>query len=155
MNLKSKIKNAQNFWLYQGKAFELDMIPEGAIGFVYEMNTIIGGKKFIYIGKKNFYSMRKKKFGKKALAAMTDKRIKKYEIIKKPNYETYYSSNRILMHASMEGALIHRVILKICYSKTELTYQETKYQFKYEVLEKDEYLNGNILGKFYKQITEK
>jgi hypothetical protein len=32
----------------------------------------------------------------------------------------------------------------------ELTYFETKYQFLREVLEKDEYLNGNILGRFFK-----
>ena len=38
----------------------------------------------------------------------------------------------------------------ICYSQMELTYQEVKHQFKYEVLEKDEYLNQNILGRFYK-----
>jgi uncharacterized protein YqgQ len=38
----------------------------------------------------------------------------------------------------------------ICYSAMELTYQEVKHQFKYEVLEKEEYLNANILGRFYK-----
>jgi hypothetical protein len=32
----------------------------------------------------------------------------------------------------------------------ELTYQEVKHQFKYEVLEKEGFLNGNILGRFYK-----
>jgi hypothetical protein len=32
----------------------------------------------------------------------------------------------------------------------ELTYQETKHQFAYEVLEKEEYLNGNILGRFFR-----
>ena len=41
-------------------------------------------------------------------------------------------------------------MIKICYSKIELTYQETKYLFKYNVLEDDTYLNGNILGRFYK-----
>ena len=87
MNLKGKIKKEINCWLYEGKKFELEMIPKGAVGFVYEMNAIIKGKKLSYIGKKNFYSIRKKKFGKKATAAMTDKRKKKYEIVKKPSYE--------------------------------------------------------------------
>jgi uncharacterized protein YqgQ len=38
----------------------------------------------------------------------------------------------------------------ICSTQMELTYQEVKHQFKYEVLEKEEFLNGNILGRFYK-----
>jgi uncharacterized protein YqgQ len=46
--------------------------------------------------------------------------------------------------------MIKREILLICYSATELTYQEVKHQFKYEVLEKENYLNANILGRFYK-----
>jgi hypothetical protein len=48
------------------------------------------------------------------------------------------------------GVNIKREILRICYSSTELTYQETKHQFVHEVLEKEEFLNGNILGRFYK-----
>ena len=45
---------------------------------------------------------------------------------------------------------MNRTIIKICFSKTELTYQETKAQFQHEVLERDNWLNGNILGRFYK-----
>lgn len=83
---------------------------------------------------------------------MTDKRAKKYIVEKKLNYQNYYSSNAILKKAYKDGHDIQRRILKICFSKAELTYEETKYQFKLEVLEKEEYLNGNILGRFYKQI---
>jgi len=147
MHLKSK----KSPWLYEGKEFDDKLIPKDAIGFVYEMQAIIDGKHVKYIGKKNFYSKRKKKFGKKALAAMTDKRAKKYTIVTKASYADYYSSNAVLKDAYKKGIVIHRIILKICYSKTELTYQETKYQFQHEVLEKDEYLNANILGRFYKQ----
>jgi hypothetical protein len=140
-----------NPWIYEGIVFTNEHIPEGAVGFVYEMQAIINGKHVKYIGKKNFYSKRKKKFGKKALAAMTDKRAKKYTIVTKPSFEKYYSSNEVLKKAHKDKVLIQRIILKICYSKTELTYQETKHQFQYEVLEKEEYLNANILGRFYKQ----
>ena len=48
-----------------------------------------------------------------------------------------------------KGILIERVILRICYSKTELTYQETKYQFKKEVLEKEEYLERKHIRKSF------
>ena len=145
------MKNNRDFWIYNGKEFTMEMIPEGAVGFVYEMQAIINGKHVKYIGKKNFYSKRKKKFGKKALSQMKDKRAKKYTIVSKPSFQNYFSSNDTLKKANKKGIAIHRIILKICYSKTELTYQETKHQFKYEVLEKEEYLNGNILGRFYKQ----
>ena len=93
------------------KPFNDDMIPEGAVGFVYLMN---------------------------------------YKRITKLDYKNYFSSNKELKQAYKDGKLIYRTILKICFSKMELTYEETKAQFKYEVLERDDYLNGNILGRFYK-----
>lgn len=137
-------------WIYQGKEFTEKDIPENGIGFVYIMSAIINGKSVIYIGKKNFFANIKKPLGKKALAMSTDKRLKKYKRELKPDFMKYYSSNKILKDANKAGVVIKREILKICYSAMELTYQETKYQFIYEVLEKEEYLNGNILGRFYK-----
>ena len=137
-------------WLYQGKTFNDNMIPEGAVGFVYEMEAIIDGKSVRYVGKKNFYSTTKKKFGKRAVAKMTDKRNKKYETVSKTSYQNYYSSNAVLKEAHKAGIPIKRYMVRICFSKMELTYFETKYQFLREVLEKEEYLNGNILGRFYK-----
>jgi len=137
-------------WLYKGEVFNDSKIPEGAVGFIYEMEAIIDGKAVRYIGKKNFYSTTKKKFGKRAVANMEDKRAKKYTIQVKPNYQNYYSSNKMLQDAHKNGIPIKRFMVRICFSKTELTYHETKYQFVREVLEKEEYLNANILGRFYK-----
>lgn len=137
-------------WSYQGQDFESSMIPEGAEGFVYEMQAIIDGKLVRYIGKKNFYSITKKRFGKKALSSMQDKRAKKYTMQKKLTYLDYYSSNAVLKDAHKAGIEIRRYMLKICFSKMELTYYETKFQFVRGVLESDEFLNGNILGRFYK-----
>lgn len=137
-------------WSYQGQDFESSMIPEGAEGFVYEMQAIIDGKLVRYIGKKNFYSVTKKRFGKKALSSMQDKRAKKYTMQKKLTYLDYYSSNAVLKDAHKAGIEIRRYMLKICFSKMELTYYETKFQFVRGVLESDEFLNGNILGRFYK-----
>jgi hypothetical protein len=160
--LKDKVKDEMYPWkieidapLAQGGkkliGFNEKLIPEDAVGFVYMMNYLAkDGVMYSYIGKKNFYSKRKKKFGKKALAAMTDMRAKKYETVVKLDYKNYFSSNKELKQAYKDGRMIYRTILKICFSKSELTYQETKYQFKHEVLEKDYYLNGNILGRFYK-----
>ena len=137
-------------WIYEGKPFNDSMIPEGAVGFVYEMEAIIDGKSVRYIGKKNFYSVTKKKFGKRALESMTDKRSKKYTTVTKPSYRDYFSSNVTLREAHKAGIVIKRYMVKICFSKMELTYYETKYHFLRDVLEKEEYLNGNILGRFFR-----
>ena len=137
-------------WIYQGKEFDDKQIPDGAVGFVYIMSAIIDGKSVLYVGKKNFFANVKRPLGKKALAMSTDKRLKKYKRELKPDFMNYYSSNKILKDAHKAGVPIKREILRICYSQMELTYQETKHQFIYEVLEKQEFLNGNILGRFYK-----
>lgn len=135
-------------WIYQNKMFTDEHIPDGSVGFVYQMSAIIDGKVVSYIGKKNFFSNTKKKLAKKAIS--TDKRLKKYKVVTKSAYQNYYSSNDVLKQAHKDGIVIKRTILKICYSKTELTYQEVKHQFLFNVLESDLYLNGNILGRFYK-----
>jgi len=136
-------------WIHEGKVFTDEHIQEGAVGFIYQMSAIIDGKSVAYIGKKNFYANRKKRLSKKMTPA--DKRKKNYARVSKLDYANYYSSNDILKKAHKEGVQIRREILLICFSATELTYQEVKHQFKYEVLEHDLFLNGNILGKFYKQ----
>lgn len=137
-------------WVYKGKEFDELCIPEGGIGFIYSMTAIIDGKSVAYIGKKNFFANIKKPMGKKALAMTTDKRLKKYTRELRPDFMKYYSSNKTLKEAHKAGVVIKREILMICYSAMELTYQEVKHQFKYEVLEKEEYLNANILGRFYR-----
>jgi hypothetical protein len=137
-------------WYYNKKTFSDDMIPEGAVGFVYMMRLQVDGVTKFYIGKKLFYSTRKVKLGKKEMALRTDKRLKNYKEVSTLNYQNYYSSNATIKEAHKKGEVITRVILKICYSKIELTYQEVRYQFKMDVLETDMYLNDNILGKFFK-----
>jgi hypothetical protein len=139
-------------WVYNAGDFDETCIPEGAVGFIYYMTAIIDGKFVAYIGKKNFYANRKKKLGKKALALVTDKRLKKYTKESKADFMNYYSSNKTLKDAHKAGVVIKREILLICYSAKELTYQEVKHQFKFQVLESDEFLNGNILGRFFNQI---
>lgn len=139
-------------WIYKHKEFTEDMIPEGAVGFVYLMTSVIDGKLMSYIGKKNFYADVKTKLSRKETS--TDKRKKTYKRVRKVTYKNYYSSNVTLKKAHAEGKRINRHILHICYSKAELTYMETKYLFKFEVLESPDFLNANILGRFYKKKHE-
>lgn len=138
------------YWTYNKERFDDSMIPEGAHGFIYAIKIEIEGEEKIYIGKKQFFSTRKVPKGKKELAAMADKRGSKKKTIIRPNYAKYVGSNKMIQEAVKNGAPYKKMILRICYSKLELTYQETRYLFKLDVLENDKYINDNILGKFYK-----
>ena len=111
-------------WLYEREEFTNDMIPEGAHGFVYGMSVLID--------------------------ARTDKRASKKKLVRKLSYQNYFSSNETLKQAKKDGLDIRRVIMKICYSKMELTYEEVACMFKLDVLDNTQYLNTNILGKFYR-----
>jgi hypothetical protein len=137
-------------WTYNGKEFNDEMIPEGAYGFIYAIKIEIDGKQKRYIGQKKFYAERNVPKGKRELEAMTDKRGSKKKKVIKLNYQKYHSSNKVINEAIKNGAEYKKIILKICFSKLKLTYQETRYLFKLDVLENEKYLNDNILGKFYK-----
>jgi hypothetical protein len=105
------LKINTKMWIFEGKEFTDEMIPEGAVGFVYEMMAIIDGKPVRYIGKKNFYADVKTKLVKKELS--TDKRMKTYKRVRKYTYQNYYSSNEVLKKAKKDGVLIRREILEI------------------------------------------
>lgn len=138
-------------WVIKDTQLELTTVPEGAYGFTYLItyHNITDNKVYFYIGKKNFYQERTLALGKKELVARTDGRqSKKKKVIKESDWKKYQSSNKLLM--KIEPKYLSKEILKICYSKTELTYEETKALFVNSVLESSNYLNDNILGKFYK-----
>lgn len=131
---------------------EISDMPEGATGFIYMI--ILGSKS--YLGKKSLYSNRKRKFGKREIANMPNKRLKKYEIItKESNWKYYASSNDEVNEVVNSGAEYARVIIDYSFGKQHLTYLETKYLFKYEVLENEEFYNSNISATFYKKNMRK
>lgn len=130
----------------------IEDFPDGCFGFVYLIETESGKK---YIGKKQLVSIRKKKFGKKKLAAMTDKRLKPYDLIEKESdWKNYYSSSDEIKEEIKNGVKVTRTVIDYAFSKYHLTYLETKYQFIHGVIENELYLNDNILGKFYPSIFD-
>ena len=135
-------------WTYQGNMItEMSDMPENTWGIVYKI-TAENGKK--YIGKKQIYSVRKRKFGKKESALVTDKRKKLYEMVKKESdWKTYTGSNKELNDDIKNGTSYKKEILYYCRDKKQLAYLETKELFVREVLEHDEFYNSNISGKFY------
>lgn len=149
-------------WLYQGKMVNnISDMPDGTYGFIYEVKHIPTGIK--YIGKKVLFFERNKKLGKKALEALKEERKAagiggrvplKQKVVTESDWKTYHGSHveikKLLKEDGPESFL--RTILVFVPNKKLLTYYETKYLFINEVLEnRDNYINDNVLGKFYRK----
>ena len=141
-------------WLYKDKRIEsLEDFPEGTYGFIYISVHEPSGKS--YLGKKSLYHNIKKKLTKKELAEQPVTRGRKSlttTIQKESDWKTYYGSAKPIIELIKQGKQsdFFRKILCLAPNKKMLTYLECKYLFQYEVLEKpDEWINDNILGKFY------
>lgn len=119
-------------WIYEDKPFT--EIPDGIIGFVYEITNKFNGKR--YLGKKNFYFSKTKQVkGKK-------KRVKV-----ESDWQTYYGSNKELNeHVALFGEeKFERKIIRLCKSKSEMNYYELREQMVNDVLFKEkEYYNSYV-----------
>jgi hypothetical protein len=105
-----------------------------------------------YIGKKAFFHTQNKKLGKKELAALPITKGRKpstKKVINESDWKTYYGSSEMIKALPKET--LKRYLLKLCKTKKQLTYWETKYLFQYNVLENDEFINDNILSHFYRK----
>lgn len=115
-------------WIYENKPFE--EIPDGIIGYVYEITCKPNSKR--YLGKKNFYFSKTKQVkGKK----------KKFKI--ESDWQTYFGSNKeIQEHVALYGEHnFERKILRLCSSKGEMSYYETKYIFETDAIISEQYYN--------------
>jgi hypothetical protein len=143
-------------WIYNGQSItELSDMPEGTIGFIYKITNGKTGQ--YYIGKKNVATIRKRNFGKKEIAALTDKRMKRYEmIVKESDWKDYRSSNKTVQSwfEDTENDQLELRILRFCQSSKSLTYYELQEQFSHNVLADSNALNDNLLGKFFRKDLE-
>jgi len=143
-------------WIYNGSFItELNDMPEGTIGFIYKITNGKTGE--YYIGKKNVLSTRKRKFGKKQIALLTDKRLKTYEMItSQSDWKSYRSSNKQVQEwfKDTENDQLELRILRFCSSTKSLTYYELQEQFSHDVLGDIRALNDNLLGKFFRKDLE-
>jgi hypothetical protein len=120
-------------WYYNDEVYDPEVPPEGAVGFVYRVQHLETGRK--YLGKKLLWSRRK----------TTVKGKKKY-VTKESDWRTYYGSSKQLQEEIKENGndKYHREILRLCETKGEMSYYEAKYQFDNDVLLSDEYYNEFI-----------
>jgi hypothetical protein len=131
-------------WTYKDKNITcIEDLPDTAIGFVYKIS--FPDMDLHYIGRKNLHS-------KKTLPPLKGY-TRKRKIVQESNWLNYYSSNEDVKLLVQQGQACTREILVVAETLRRLTYLETKELFVNSVLEKDEYLNGNILGKFFKGKT--
>lgn len=131
----------ENPWIYNGEPVE--KFEEGVQGFVYILECLVTGKK--YIGKKNAVTF------KTSVKTITQKNgIKKKKKTKIPidsDWRDYYgSSAEFVKHVETVGRInIRRTILYICLSKSEMSYYEAYEQFIRNALLSEEYVNSWIM----------
>ena len=154
-------------WTYKGQLItELSDMPETVFGFIYKITNGKTGE--YYIGKKQVLSVRKRNFGKREIAALEDKRMKKYEYVtKESDWKEYRSSNKVVkgwfdenetaLNEGRNDDINDRLelrILRFCSNKKSLTYYELQEQFAHDVLADESSLNDNLLGKFFRKDLE-
>ncbi len=145
-----------NQWTFKNQVIKNEDVKDSWYGFIYllVLTDPITNLKAYYVGKKNFYTMAKRKLGKKEIP--TDKRLKTYKRVKTFTFEKYDSSSSSVKELIESGWKLEKKIIRICKSKGELTYFEVVYQIKFDVLRRSNFLNDNILGSFYrKHLLEK
>ncbi len=122
-------------WTYNNVTFE--DTPEEYQGFVYQLTQVHSNKK--YIGKKNFW--------KPKTLPITKTRKNRVRTRTESDWRTYFgSSNEVRNLVEQHGQnQFKREILKLCKTKGEMSYYETKLQFDNDVLFRDDYFN-NFIG---------
>lgn len=153
-------------WTYEGQP--ITELPPEVVGFIYEI-TYTDGRK--YIGKKTMTSRKTipaRKDGElRPNAERIQKRVKltpeeiaelpaskkkqktklmPFDVVRsESNWRTYNGSSKETEGLTVES----KRITHLCTTLMTLTYIEVEIMIEKEVLFKDEYLNKNILGKFY------
>lgn len=124
-----------NPWLFDERPFQSEDIGKYA-GYVY----CIRGPSLSYIGRKYFWSIRKRPGAKKG-----QKRIRK-----ESDWKDYYGSSTSLQEDvdRLGKHAFKREIISLHTTRGDVNYAETKLQFLLNVLESDEYYNDNILVKY-------
>jgi hypothetical protein len=131
-------------WLYNGEVIEsIEQMPQNTFGFIYQSTYLPTNEK--YLGKKVLY------FNRTLPPLKGTKRKRK--VVKESDWQTYYGSHEKIKSLLKENKQddFQREILEFAFNKKHLTYLETKYLFCNNVLENEEYINDNILGKFFRK----
>ena len=121
-------------WTYKDET--IDELPEGVIGFVYQITNTTNGR--MYIGKK----LAEFKKARPPLKGRVNKRRYKVE----SDWKEYFGSSDALNEdiEKLGKDKFKREILYYCPSRGVASYLEAREQFERRVLETDDYYNGII-----------
>jgi hypothetical protein len=125
-------------WNYNGEEYSPEAPPKDATGFVYRITNLDSG--MMYIGKKTFWSRRKKTLKGKTKYVTTES-----------DWRSYYGSSKYLNEerGRLGNDKYYREILRICKSKGECSYYEAKLQFEHDVLLNGKYYNESIMCRIH------
>ena len=124
-----------NPWTYNGKAFESEDIND-YYGFIYRITNTVNGHD--YVGRKYFKTIKKRPL-------LKGKNIKRRETVE-TDWKVYWgSSPRLQADIDTLGKdKFTREIIHLCESRGETNYLEAYYQFKENVLLRENNYNGII-----------
>jgi len=130
----------ENPWLYKGEP--VYQAPKGCYGFVYLITNLHTGRR--YVGRKYFWTMRKRKGSKRRSKAES-------------NWRSYYGSCKPLLEDISDLGVdqFSREILEFCETKGETNFREVEIQFKLDVLTARHpdggrlYYNNNIMSRYF------
>ena len=130
-----------NPWTYLGKPFESEDI-NNYYGFIYRITNTVNGHD--YVGRKYFKTIKKR-------PPLKGKKNKRRETVETDWKEYWGSSPRLQADIDKLGKdKFTREIIHLCTSRGETNYLEAYYQFKEDVLLRENNYNGIIqirLGK--------
>ena len=138
-------------WYYKNKKYT-ELHDSSYVGFCYLITEISTGRK--YYGMKHLTSVRTKKLGKKAIAALTDKRLsKKIKTVSESNWLNYNSSSKTLQALiKLNPSNYRKEILSFHKTKKELSYAELKLLVLNDVLLDTNYFNDYIsVSKYFRR----
>ena len=124
-------------WTYQGEVFDpaYEDLSDW-VGFVYIITEKDTDMK--YVGKKFFHR-------KKTLPVTKTRKRRKHTRVESDWKDYFGSSVKVQTLLEEKGAdAFDREILRLCKTKGDCAYYETKEQFDREVLTRDDYYNGII-----------
>ena len=148
---RKKVNVEAEPWQYGNRVIQtLEDCPKGSYGFIYCIEDRVSGQR--YIGKKALHSYRTKRVKKLNERTGRINTVREVEVLES-NWQQYYGSSleiKDLIKSRGSRKDFMRYIIRFCFSKKELTFREIQEQCKADVLDNDQYINSNIVGKFFK-----
>lgn len=124
-------------WYYKDK--EVTEIDPKFVAFVYRIENLTNGKK--YIGKKRLQFIRTKTI-----------KGKKKKVKSESDWRSYHGSYKELLEdiEKLGEENFKHEILDFCTTLGQSSYLEAKYQFLFEVLERDDFYNSSIMVRVHR-----